>query len=303
MLARRLTLLAILLAVSATLDAADKQKPWYKYENAFFEVYSDVSERKVRRLLDDLECFRAAVFLLDGSSVPEGSSRTRVIIFGEDDLFRQTIGIESIVGYTVGIEGVPHIVMAAPKVSGWSKVTIRHEFVHVLQGYSGDALPQWYFEGRPEFLSGVTFGRRNAGYAFGEIPERPTEDEHFVDWDALVADEFSFAAVETGEQASNAYFQAGLLVRHLVLEKNDELGEYLRLYAQGVSSSKAFVEVFGESAGEMGPRIHAQYKRDELGDMQQFIPDLRDRKFEQMPVGPDTVTALVDELRSANDAR
>ncbi|MBT8067043.1 MAG: hypothetical protein KJO09_07360 [Gammaproteobacteria bacterium] len=303
MLSWRLALVGILLAVSATLDAAEKPKPWYKYENSFFEVYSDVSERKVRRLLDDLECFRAAIILLDGSSVPEGSPRTRVIIFGDDGIFRQTIGFESIDGYTVGIEGVPHIVMAAPKVSDWSKVTIRHEFAHVLQGYSGDDVPQWYFEGRPEFLSGVTFGRKNTGYAFGGIPKRQTAVEHFVEWDALVADGFSFSAVETSQQASNAYFQASLLVRHLVLERKDELGEYLALYAQGVSSSEAFVSVFGESAGEMGPRIYAQYERDEFDDMQQFLPDLRDRAFEQTLVGSETVAALVDELKRTNDGR
>ena len=59
----------------------------------------------------------------------------------------------------------------------------------------------------------------------------------------------------------------------------------------------------GESAGEMGPRIHALYERSEIDDVQPFLPDLRDRAFEQTPVQPDIVAALIDELKRANDAR
>jgi hypothetical protein len=162
-----LILLCLILTSTVTLGAVAKARSWHKYENKCFAAYSDASEKEVRQLLDELENFRAAVIQLDGSRVPEGSVKTRVIIFRSKEQYRETINRDSIDAYTVGIQGVPYIVLSTEGMSEWTRVTIRHEFTHVLQGYSGALLPPWYFEGFAEFMSGMTFRKQNTEFIVG----------------------------------------------------------------------------------------------------------------------------------------
>jgi len=290
------------LTSTVTLDAVAKTKPWHKYENKYFVAYSDASEKDVRQLLEDLESFRAAVIQLNGSRVPEGSVKTRVIIFRSKEQYRETIHRDSIDAYTVGIQGVPHIVMSAEGTSEWSRTTIRHEFNHVLQGYSGAQLPLWYFEGVAEFMSGMTFRKKNTEFVVGGSSRRSKSHEPFVDWDELISDEFSFDQISSGAQASNAYFQSGLLVRYLWsrddFSHNEGLNRYLTLYSQGETSTNAFSEAFGESANEMGSRIYEQYRNRFDTKAHQFLPESQDYNFVQSAVGLDTVIEFVDDLKT-----
>jgi hypothetical protein len=298
----RLTLLCLILTSTVTLGAVAKTGPWHKYENKYFVVYSDASEKDVSQLLEDLENFRAAVIQLNGSRVPEGSVKTRVIIFRSKEQYRETVHRDSIDAYTVGIQGVPHIVMSAEGASEWSRTTIRHEFNHVLQGYSGALLPLWYFEGFAEFMSGMTFRNKNTRFVVGGSPRRTKSREPFVDWDELISDEFSFDQVSSSAQASNAYFQSGLLVRYLwsgdSFAHNEGLDKYLALYSQGETSTDAFSEAFGESANEMGSRIYKQYGNRFDTKVYVFLPESQDHNFVRSAVALDTVTKFVDELKA-----
>jgi hypothetical protein len=297
-----LALLCLILTSTVTLDAVAKTRPWHKYENKHFVAYSDASEKDVRRLLEDLESFRAAVIQLNGSRVPEGSVKTRVIIFRSKEQYRETIHRDSIDAYTVGIQGAPHIVMSADGMTEWTRTTIRHEFNHVLQGYSGAQLPLWYFEGFAEFMSGITFRNKNTEFVVGGSSKRKKSQEPFVDWDRLISDEFNFDQISSSAQASNAYLQSGLLVRHLLLgddfSHNEGLNKYLTLYSQGETSTNAFSEAFGESANEMGSRIYKQYRNRFDTRAHQFLPESQDHNFVRSAVGLDTVVEFVDELKT-----
>jgi len=298
----RLTLLCLILTSTVTLDAVAKTRPWHKYENKYFVVYSDASEKDVSQLLEDLENFRAAVIQLNGSRVPEGSVKTRVIIFKSEEQYRETIHRDSIDAYTVGIQGIPHIVMSADGTSEWLRMTIRHEFNHVLQGYSGALLPPWYFEGYAEFMSGMTFRKNNAEFVVGGSSRRTKSHEPLVDWDQLISDEFRFDQVSSSAQASNAYLQSGLLVRYMLLgddfSHSEDLNRYLTLFSQGQTSTNAFSEAFGESANEMGSRIYKQYRNRSDTRARQFLPGSQDQNFVRSAVGSDTVAALIDELKA-----
>jgi hypothetical protein len=292
----------LMLATSVSLGAAEEVRPWYKYENKYFEAYSDASEKDVRQLLEDLENFRAAVIQLNGSRVPEGSVKTRVIIFRSKEQYRGTINRDSIDAYTVGIQGVPYIVMSTEGMSEWSRITIRHEFNHVLQGYSGALLPLWYFEGFAEFMSGMTFRNKNTEFVVGGSSGRRKSHEPLVDWDKLISDEFRFDQISSSAQASNAYFQSGLLVRYLWLADDfahkEGLNKYLALYSEGETSTDAFSEVFGESANEMGSRVYKQYRKRFDAKARKFLPESQDHNFVRSAVALDTVVEFVDELNA-----
>lgn len=297
-----LSFLCLALATTGSPDVFAKDKPWYKYENQYFEAYSDASERKVRRLLEELENFRAAVIQLNGGSVPDGAVKTQVIIFNSKKQFRETTDRSSIDAYATGIRGVPHMVMSVGGLSEWSRITIRHEFTHVLQGYSKARNPPWYVEGFAEFMSGMTFHDKNTKFIIGEFAGRSKSNVSFVDWDELISDEFAFHQISSSAKASNAYFQSWLLVHYLTLgddfAHNKDLIEYLTLYSQGETSTAAFSTVFEDSANEMGPRIFRQYAKRFYAKKLNFLPGYQDHDFARTTAPMESVTDIIDDLKA-----
>ncbi len=299
--------LCILLATAITSDLAAKDKPWYKYENDYFEAYSDASEKKVRQLLEELENFRAAVIQINGGSVPDGAVKTQVVIFNSKRQFRETIDKDWIDGYAVGIRGVPYIVMTARGLSEWSRTTIRHEFTHVLQGYSDARSPPWYVEGFAEFMSGMTFLNKNTEFIIGDFPGRSKARVSFLDWNELISDDFDFHQIDSSAKASNAYLQSWLLVHYLTLgdnwAHNKDFLEYLTLYSQGEKSTDSFSKVFDESASEMGPRVYKQYTKRFIPVILNFLPGSQDQDFVRTQAAPDIETEIIDDLKSIEWAR
>jgi hypothetical protein len=300
-------LLSLFLITAVATDAAAKERAWYKYENDYFEAFSDASEKSVRRLLEELENFRAAVIQMNGNRVPDGAVKTQVVIFDSKKQFGETISIDSVDAYATGIRGVPHIVMSAGRISKWSRTTIRHEFVHVLQGYSSSRLPPWYVEGFAEFLSGMTFRDENTRFTIGDYPGRAKARSSLVDWEELISDDFDFHQISSAEKASNAYLQSWMLVHYLTLgdeqAHNRGLLEYLTLYNRGAASVSTFAEVFGESADEMGPRISKQYGRRFYPLVVNFLPGYQDHDFERMLVDPSIAAEIIDDLKAADRER
>ena len=68
--------------------AIAREKPWYKYENSHFEAYSNEQERLTKKLLVELENFRAAVLQVANIEAPAGTPKTQVIIFASPGLKR-----------------------------------------------------------------------------------------------------------------------------------------------------------------------------------------------------------------------
>jgi len=297
----------IILISVITIDAVAKDKPWHKYENDYFEAYSDASEKKVRRLLEELENFRAAVIQLNGGRVPDGAVKTQVVIFDSKRQFQETIDRKWADAYAVGIRGIQYIVMSAGRMSEWSRTTIRHEFTHVLQGYNNNRSPPWYVEGFAEFMSGMTFRNKNTEFIIGDFPGRTKARVSFGDWNELISDDFEFHQIESSAKASNAYLQSWLLVHYLTigdgLAHNKDLIEYLTVYSKGAESIAAFSEVFGESANDMGPRIYKQYSKRFQPMVLNFLPNTQDHSFIRTPAASDFEIEIVDELKSIHRAR
>jgi hypothetical protein len=291
---------ALVLASTAAVAGEAIAPAWYQYENTHFTIYSDAPEEEVRMLIEDLENFRAAVYQFGDDRVPEGSGKTRVIIFRSEDEFARTVKNDRVRAYTVGIGELPHIVMPSGSASPWSQVTLRHEYVHVLQGYRGDHLPAWYFEGLAEFLSGVRFRHENTEFVVGKPTGRTKRRSLFVEWSELLADDFSFEQLESVEQASSAYFQAGLLVAylHVGLESatDDRLDAYLTRVAEGENSKNAFEAVFAESADSMGARVYRRRNRLIKARAFPFRPGESDQHFVRSAVAAESIRNLLRDL-------
>lgn len=280
----------------------DSEASWVRYENDHFVAYSDVPESGALLLLEDLENFRAAMIDYDGSSVPDGSKKTRVIIFASKEDFADATHHPLAEAFTLGINGAPHIVMSAEAKPEWSSTTLRHEFVHVLQGYAGDQLPWWYLEGFAECMSAMEFRNENTEFVVGKPTTRSRSKRSFVPWEELIAEGFAFDEAVSARQASSAYFQAGLLVRYLLAgddrARKGRVAEYLERVAGGESSAKAFEAVFDEPVDELGARLYKQRRKSIDPQSYRFQPDGAQREFRQSEADRNVVQKMIDALRA-----
>ncbi len=295
------SLFAVCLATALSIARAEDatEHAWHRYENSYFEAYSDAPSDEVMLLLRDLDSFRAAVKQFNGSHVPEDSGKTRIVIFSSREDYAAIIGESWVEAFTVGLDGIPHMVMWADTKSPWSRVTIRHEFVHVLQGYSGESLPPWYLEGLAEFLSAINFRRDGTEFEIGGTTQRHVSRKKLTDWRKLIAEDFRFDLAASDDEVSTAYFQAGLLARYIHLEagsgQRGRIEEYLARCQSGEQSGEAFMAVFGQSVDDLGPQVYRQRRRVRPVVLE-LEPDWKDHGFTSSPAAIDDVRRITAEL-------
>lgn len=280
--------------------AVAKERPWYKYENAYFEVYSDASEKKVRGLLEELENFRAAVAQILTFEIPAGAVKTQVIILRSKRDFRKITEDRLTAAFMIGVRGIPHIVMPAASGGDWSRTSIRHEYTHVLMAYSGHRFPRWYKEGFAELMSGTKFRNKGTKFTFGERIGRQRSSAAFVPWDELLSGDFEFHSVQAGPKLSNAYLQSWLLVHYLTIgekfKRIDNFGNYLGRFATGESSESALDAVFGMTPREIGNFAEQKYSKRIPYYELDFISGIQDLDFARSGTDAETVTSAIAEI-------
>lgn len=294
------TTVLLLLALAPALA---RDRAWYRYENAYFEAYSDAPEAKALALLEDLELFRGAVLMVSGAKVPDNAMQTQVVIFNSTRDFRKTITSQNTAAYMTSVTGVPYMVLPARNYKGDTKHFIRHEYTHVLQAYNPTKSPPWYIEGFAEFMSGLEVDKDKNLMLIGGYNGRVKSSSDFVDWDRLIEDSFNFKILSRNK-GSDAYLQSWLLVHYLSIgddyAHNEDLNRYLIEVARGMPSSEAFQRIFNELPSEMGPRIYRQYTRRFIMKQLQFTPQWRDLDFKRTEADPGTVARIIESLKIRN---
>lgn len=292
--------LPVLLLIVPACYAAERD--WFKYENAYFEAYSDAREKKVRELLDDLENFRAAVLQVGNFKVPDGAPKTQVLIFSSKREYVSLTGSGDVSAFTTSLDGIPYIVMPVGGLKRWSKFSIRHEFAHVLQSYRDVDLPLWYREGFAEFMSATRFRDKGKKFTIGDETERQKSFYPWIPWGRLTSRDYDFHGVGAIEKLSDAYYQSWLLVHYLMIGDGgsnfDAMRRYLVIYARGEETPETFEEVFGSSATALGNRIVREYLNRMPYYEVDFRPEMQDHNFIRTPAPTDSTTATIEALRN-----
>ena len=179
----------VLVLISQTAYARDK--PWFKYESAYFVANSNASKKRTLTVLENLEMFRAAVLPVANLRVPDDAAKTQILIIRSQKDFSKLAGGPNVGGFAMHRNGRFLIVMPSSGPSDWARQDVRHEYSHVLLGYRKFDYPQWYNEGFAELVSTIRFRNKNSEYIFGEAPDsiKYTGINQF-DWNALVSDGF-----------------------------------------------------------------------------------------------------------------
>lgn len=278
-----------------------KERPWYRYENAYFEVYSNGKERKVRRMVRELEDFRAAVAQVLAFDIPEDAIKTRVIVPRNWGALQDIVENKSVAAFFTVIDAVPHMVVPIGATRADSAEMLRHEYIHVLQGYSPHSFPSWYLEGFAEMMSSTQVTKGGEKFTVGDVTKRGYYGGPMIAWNSLLSDNFNPHAISDRELGSNAYYQAWILTHYLTIgdqfARYPQLSRYLGRYAAGEASLEAFEAEFGKSPNEVGSWVMQNYNRKISYYQFSFEPGIQDHEFVRTDVDFDKISPTLDRLK------
>lgn len=237
---------------------------WYRYENDFFIAYSNARNRSARKILEDLEYFRAAALRVPDIDLPSYARKTLVIIPATEQEYALLAENENSVGFAQPLENRTAIVFPATSRTEKSKYILHHEYAHALAHVNSKAYPQWYTEGFAEIAASVVIHKRRKSFYVG-MHEGRWQDalEPKIDWDELIADDFDAHQFDDVNLTASAYAQYWLLAHFLAMSGSDEyldnLERYFTLVEKGEPSVTAFRDAFGMSVNELWERELQEY--------------------------------------------
>jgi len=232
---------------------------WHMGTSPHFEVLSGASEKETRRLLIELERFRAnvlGVFPLGEAQEP----KVRVYLFPSRRAFRPYMPThegkpKEVAGYFIG--GPDEVIVALQPEKEASEhedpvELIYHEYFHLLTHTRGLEFPLWLEEGLAEVFSTLRVDGKHAEigapkelYAFvlSETSMLPTEQLLGVDRSSPLYNE---------ELRGSLFYAQAWAFTHYLLCGTDKgnlenLAAYIeRLRTPGVHAQRAFREIFGD---------------------------------------------------------
>lgn len=281
---------------------ANSQEPessgWYRYDNDYFIAYSNASNRQARKILEDLEYFRAAALRVPDIEMPRYADKTLVLIPATDEEYALLAENENAIGFAQPLRDRTAIVFPASSRSKRSKYVLHHEYAHALAHGNLSQYPQWYMEGFAEVASSVVIHKRRMSFYVGMHEGRWNEAlEPAFDWDELIADEFDAHSFSDVRLTASAYAQFWLITHYLTMSGSESnlraLERYFSLVENGEKSVVAFNTAFGMTANELWDA--------ELKDYLWRIPEYRhsfsqssiDRSFVRVAARSDEVDPML----------
>jgi hypothetical protein len=277
---------------------------WHRYQNAHFDAVSNASERRTRKLLGELENFRAAVIQVMNIPIPDDAKRTTIVIFDSRREFEALTGDAPAGAFLQKFDDNAVIALPASGFRTGSTSLIRHEYAHLVLSYNEFDYPWWFEEGFAELLATVDFIKRDTQFKLGRLPRRA---DYFngvmLGWDDLLMIEGSLETDINASLLSNAVLQAWALVHHILLDHDlmhvPQVAKYFYLVANGESDAGAFTSAFEMSPTEMGqPLMTSRDKRIPVYTFD-FQPGFRDLEFNRSKVETASVQPLIDLLARA----
>lgn len=287
---------ACLFGITTTIRAAEPDAVgWYRYENDFFIAYSNAGNRQARKILEDLEYFRAAALRVPDIEMPRYADKTLVLIPATEAEYALLTENEDAIGFAQPLINRTAIVFPATSRTESSKYVLHHEYAHALAHGNLSQYPQWYMEGFAEIASSVVIHKRRKSFYVGMHEGRWNEAlEPAIDWDELISDDFDAHSFSDLRLTASAYAQFWLIAHYLTMSGSEEnlraLERYFSMVEKGEPSVTAFQTVFGMTANELWEK--------ELKDYLWRIPEYR-HSFGQSSIDRSftRTAAQVDEIQ------
>jgi len=135
---------------------------WAEYKTSNFVVYSKASDKRTRKLIDDLEVFRYFLLKFNRVEGDEAAVPLKLYIVGSLKNYQKLTGSKTTAGLYKNVRSGP-IAVAIGQKKRWKfgsdpREVLFHEYVHyIMHQYSGRWFPKWYSEGFADYLSSFTY--------------------------------------------------------------------------------------------------------------------------------------------------
>lgn len=281
-------LVAALCLLHSRSAKSEDGEGWFRYENDFFIAFSNADSRQARKVLEDLEYFRAAALRVPKIELPNDTKKTLVVIPATAEEYSILAENKNSVGFAQPLDGRTAIVFPASGRTDTSKYVLHHEYAHALAHVNSSDYPQWYSEGFAEIASSVVIHKRRKSFYVGEHEGRFWEVmEPLVDWDVLISDQFDAHDFDDVKVTASAYAQFWLLTHFLTLSGSDDylsrLESYFALVEKGRPSTAAFRDSFGMTANELWEKELREYIHRMPEYRHGFAQSSLDPSFERSP--------------------
>jgi hypothetical protein len=292
-------LLSVVLSLIGPSTGLSKEPNWLLLSNGVFEVYTDASEKKARKLLLELERFRVASEALLMLEPPKYIDTPPVVVV----LFRLSrdyanVAPKDTAGFALRRYDDTYLVM--PVGSKEAKTVVRHEYVHAIMRYTMKSNPKWYEEGVAEFLAYSKI--KGNSMRIGLPPRNRTGTPQKVPLGLLVSDDYRPSNRYEGNSAYRRYW---LLTHYLMLgnpQLQDELNRYLSLWDSGTPSVPAFTRAFGMTPDEFYTVHLKGYTRIPTADFEFDTAQVRS-DFTTEPADPKRVAKILQTLSDHAEIR
>ncbi len=252
---------------------------WYALDSDHFRVITDGDPKTVKRLVADLERYRAvAIELLDAT--PD-SRKFTIYAAGDRDTYAGLVGAE-LAEMTNGLfdtsaEGSYALVNLDGR-SAERQLKAReflfHEYTHFLS-YNGNTthFPYWYSEGFAEFMATMSFPKKGR-YELGDIPQ---ERALTLMYTGLMPLEPLLRATvyNTDAEAKSDVYASGWLLSHWLMMtsgKKEEFNQFIKAYNDGADPVLALEEALGMTLAEIEKAYAAAYELGEFDTVTGEIP-------------------------------
>ena len=271
---------------------------WYRYENDFFLAYSNAGSWQTRKILEDLEYFRAAALRVPDVEMPRYFDKTLVVIPATEEEYSLLVENKHAVGFAQPLKNRTAIVFPATSRTDKSKYVLHHEYAHALAHGNLANYPQWYMEGFAEVASSVVIHKRRMSFYVGMHEGRWNEAlEPTVDWDELIADDFDAHRLGDIRKTASAYAQYWLLAHYLTMSGSEEnlraLEDYFSMVENGKPSVEAFRQAFGMSANDLWDTALKDYLWRIPEYRHSFSQSSIDRSFDRTPADRDEIAPIL----------
>ncbi|WP_020414049.1 tetratricopeptide repeat protein [Microbulbifer sp. ANSA001] len=228
------------------LSSSAHSRDWYEYKSENFTVYSDVSAKKAKKLLLDLEKFRRASLLLTGLENRPENSRLKVYHFKKSRDFDELSGTRRTVGFYTNTINGPLIFSQENNrgILNGGEIMF-HEYIHhLMRERGGMRYPKWYSEGFAELLASAII--KKDSIVIGNLPkwrlygleQGPLKAKQIIKPDLTK---------KGGEYNNRYYGSAWLLLHYLFFSEdsrkssyNQATKEYLTKINEGGDALKQF---------------------------------------------------------------
>jgi tetratricopeptide (TPR) repeat protein len=250
-----------LFALTGCVSTRALDRTWIEVRSESFSVYSTMKEADARRLLENLELFRAALLVV--TKLRDTSPRVPTEIYAfeaSSDYARFRPGL-NVAGYFVPTLRSNLVALSADE-GMQARAILYHEYTHFLVRNEGRAhYPIWFDEGFAEVLGSVDL--LGALVQIGAVPAHRLQSLFFPETlpYSRVIRARSFKGW-TQYEVGMFYTQSWLLVHYLTLGRmgaggsfTARLERYLDRIEQRVGEEEAFREAFGVDVDDLEARL------------------------------------------------